>query len=105
MKNHKPIIRRTFLQERFEILIKKQKSGEATFSELTELDEIVNRDPNIRFSILEELQGIDEQGNEPAPDNIPLPGPVKRQNKFSRLKAMISDWFTFQSQFSAFTFC
>lgn len=57
MKGDKPVIRRTFSQERFEILIKKQKAGEATFRDLTELDEIVNRVPDIRLTILEEMEG------------------------------------------------
>jgi hypothetical protein len=46
--------RRTFLQDRFEILIKRQKNGTATFNELTELDEIVNRDPELREKVFRE---------------------------------------------------
>ena len=46
MSSKKQPERRTFLQDRFDILIKRQKSGKATFSELTELDEIVNGDPS-----------------------------------------------------------
>jgi hypothetical protein len=55
MKPQKPLIRRTFLQERFMILIEKQQLGEATFDELTELDELINRDPKLRGIILEEM--------------------------------------------------
>ena len=47
MSHRKPPERRTFLQDRLEILIKRQKTGKATFNELTELDAIVNRDPEI----------------------------------------------------------
>jgi hypothetical protein len=61
MKDYKPVIRRTFSQERFEILIKKQKSGEAIFRDLTELDEIVNRVPDIRLTILEEMENLFEK--------------------------------------------
>lgn len=67
MNQRKKLERRTFLQDRFEILIKRQKSGEATFTELTELDEIVNRDPVIRDRIIREsmfMEGTDEF-NEP----------------------------------------
>ncbi|MBD1391916.1 hypothetical protein [Mucilaginibacter glaciei] len=60
MKSKKPLIRRTFLQERFDILIKKQRNGDATFSDLTELDWIVNRDPAIREFILDEMSETDE---------------------------------------------
>ena len=56
MKEQKPLIRRTFLQERFMILIERQQAGEATFAELTELDELVNRDPKLRDIILEEME-------------------------------------------------
>jgi hypothetical protein len=56
MKPQKPLIRRTFLQERFMILIERQQAGEATFDELTELDELVNRDPKLRGIILEEMK-------------------------------------------------
>ena len=56
MKHHKPLKQRTYIQDRFEILIKKQETGTASFNELTELDEIVNRNPTIREKILEEMQ-------------------------------------------------
>lgn len=38
------------------ILIERQQAGEATFDELTELDELVNRDPKLRGIILEEMK-------------------------------------------------
>jgi hypothetical protein len=57
MKGDKPLIRKTFSQERFEVLIKKQKAGEASFRDLIELDEIVNRVADIRHTILEEMEG------------------------------------------------
>lgn len=37
----------------------------ATFNELTELDAIVNRDPDIRESVLEEMQAINDPPDEP----------------------------------------
>ncbi|MDB5124070.1 MAG: hypothetical protein JWP94_2199 [Mucilaginibacter sp.] len=59
MKRRKNIEQRTFLQDRFEILIKKQKKGTATFLELTELDDIVNRYAVIRDTILDEMRDVD----------------------------------------------
>jgi hypothetical protein len=54
MHDDKQPERRTYLQERFEILIKRQKEGTATFNQLTELDEIVNRDPELRERVIRE---------------------------------------------------
>jgi hypothetical protein len=59
MKHNKHLGQRTFLQDRFEILIKKQKKGTATFLELTELDDIVNRYAVIRDTILDEMRDAD----------------------------------------------
>jgi hypothetical protein len=56
MKHRKHLEQRTFLQDRFEILIKKQRKGTATFLELTELDDIVNRYAVIRDTILDEMR-------------------------------------------------
>jgi len=63
MSPHKKPERRTYLQDRLEILIKKQESGTASFNELTELDEIVNRDPAIREMIIMDNFFPDEQPN------------------------------------------
>ncbi|SHM56994.1 hypothetical protein [Mucilaginibacter sp. OK098] len=99
MSHRKPLERRTFSQDRYEILIKRQKSGKATFNELTELDEIVNRDPSIREKVLIENLFIsdsndqDEQYNKPGSDIIK---PVQHQSLLSRLKAIIDRiFFTF----------
>jgi hypothetical protein len=43
-KDNRYIIRRTLSQERFEVLWKKHKNGQATLKDLTEMDEIINRD-------------------------------------------------------------
>ncbi|SEO63608.1 hypothetical protein ACFGVS_29440 [Mucilaginibacter sp. AW1-7] len=93
MKHHKQLERRTFLQDRFDILIKRQKNGTATFNELTELDDIVNRDPAIRESILVEMQEGD------APDDHALPvekaaiEPVKKQGLLDLIRGFINRWF------------
>lgn len=93
MKYHKQLERRTFNQDRFDILIKRQKSGKATFSELTELDEIVNRDPDIRESILEEMQSIDEPPDKPEVEDILLEQPAKSQNLLSKIRSFIGRLF------------
>ena len=50
----KKLERRTYSEDRYYILIKRQKAGKATFKELTELDEIVNRVPDIREIVIRE---------------------------------------------------
>ena len=70
MKSQKPLIRRTFLQERFMILIERQQAGEATFDELTELDELINRDPKLRGIILEEMQETTTPADTPFDEEI-----------------------------------
>jgi hypothetical protein len=62
MAHHrKQLERRTYSQDRYYILIKRQKAGTATFKELTELDEIVNRVPDIRDIVIRESFGEGEQ--------------------------------------------
>jgi hypothetical protein len=104
MNHHKKPERRTFLQDRFEILIKRQKTGEASFNELTELDEIVNTDPEIRNMVIrenllqEEIDGFNEPSNKPEiSDNLYIPQ-VQRRNLLNRIKSFIARIFT--SQFS-----
>ena len=99
MSQRKPLIRRTFLQERLEILIKRQRNGTATFNELTELDDIVNADPEIRKRIIMESMFMDdtdfnEPTNIPGKENSPILEDAKRQSFLSRLKALINRIFT-----------
>jgi len=62
MTHHRKYLeRRTYSQDRYYILIKRQKAGTATFKELTELDEIVNRVPDIRDIVIRESFGEDEE--------------------------------------------
>jgi hypothetical protein len=90
MKSGKQVIRRTFSQERFEILIKKQKSGEATFRDLTELDEIVNRVPDIRLTILEEMEGDDVSGRDNFKQDIIIDQPLAKRSFFEKIKKIIA---------------
>jgi hypothetical protein len=102
MSHRKQPERRTFLQDRFEILIKRQKSGEATFTELTELDEIVNSDPEIRDRIIREsmlMERIHEfkgPSNGPAAGDQPYPQQKPRRGLLNRIKSLIKRIFTSQ---------
>jgi hypothetical protein len=93
MKYHKQLERRTFLQDRFDILIKRQRNGTATFNELTELDDIVNRDPAIRESILVEMQEV----TEPPDSQLPLENasiePIKKQGLIEAIMGFINRLF------------
>ena len=71
MSHRKKPERRTFLQDRFDILIKKQKKGEANFNELTELDAIVNSDPDIRKRIIMENMLMDYSDDFITPSDNP----------------------------------
>jgi hypothetical protein len=96
MSHRKPLERRTFSQDRYEILIKRQKSGKATFNELTELDDIVNRDPTIRERVLIENLFLNDRDDQDEPDNMPekdIIKPVQHQSLLSWLKSIISRIF------------
>ena len=99
MAHRKQPERRTFIQDRFDILIKRQKSGKATFNELTELDDIVNRDPELREKVIREsilMQDINGPGDaliapEKSHDHKSvLPA---RQNMLTRIKALLDRIF------------
>ena len=95
MKHGKHLERRTFNQDRFEILIKRQKNGIATFNELTELDEIVNRDPDIREIVLEEMQDADNP-KPPDDDQTQIIQKTVRKSFFEKIKAFINRLFATQ---------
>lgn len=82
------------MQERFEILIKRQQSGHATFGELTELDEIVNRDPAILYTILEEMEGDDVPPQNPEPEKIIMVQQAVPQSLLEKIKTFINHLFT-----------
>src|ERR1700757_1441644 len=82
----KKLERRTFSQDRYYILIKRQKAGKATFNELTELDEIVNRVPDIREKvIIENFYGEEESEQGTTPGNPP----VTIKNKNPKRKSLV----------------
>ncbi|MBV8389200.1 MAG: hypothetical protein JO080_05315 [Mucilaginibacter sp.] len=87
----KKLERRTFSQDRYYILIKRQREGKATFDELTELDEIVNRVPDIRDLVIRENFGEDDSEIDNPPDapinqNPILSPTVQRASFWSRVK-------------------
>ncbi|XHR96009.1 hypothetical protein ACFJIV_04775 [Mucilaginibacter sp. UC70_90] len=96
MRHGKQLERRTFNQDRFEILIKRQKNGIATFNELTELDEIVNRDPEIREIVLEEMQDADTP-KPPDDDQTQMIEKPVRKSFIEKIKAFINRLFATES--------
>jgi hypothetical protein len=95
----KKLERRTFSQDRYYILIKRQKEGRATFDELTELDEIVNRVPDIRDLVIRENFGeedneTDNPTNGPVNQN-PVPATtIQHPNLLMRIKNWLNRNFT-----------
>lgn len=94
----KKLERRTFSQDRYYILIKRQKEGKATFSELTELDEIVNRVPDIRDLVIRENFGgedneTDNPTNEPPNHHLVSTATTTHPNLLSRIKNWLNRTF------------
>lgn len=99
----KKLERRTYSQDRYYILIKRQKAGKATFKELTELDEIVNRVPDIRdiviresFMTEEDMDDINKSQNDPGNSDSLSAQSAQPQNFWNRLKSFIIRAFTSQ---------
>jgi len=95
----KKLERRTFSQDRYYILIKRQKEGKATFAELTELDEIVNRVPDIRDLVIRENFGgedneIDNPSNGPTNQGFVSTTVTPRPNLLTRIKNWLNRNFT-----------
>jgi hypothetical protein len=103
MAHRKQPERRTFLQDRFEILIKRQKSGTATFNELTELDGIVNSDPELREKVIresmlmEEGQGFEGPASDPENQTDSLAPGVKKIGFFTWLRLKVFRIFNFKT--------
>ncbi|HEY4194990.1 MAG TPA: hypothetical protein VGM63_05615 [Mucilaginibacter sp.] len=99
----KQLERRTYSQDRYYILIKRQKEGKATFKELTELDEIVNRVPDIREIVIRESfmddDAQDADTNLPGQNDSLILQRDKHRNFWHRLRDLVNRVFT--SQISA----
>lgn len=94
----KKLERRTFSQDRYYILIKRQKEGKATFDELTELDEIVNRVPDIRDLVIRENFGeedseTDQPTNGPINQDLVSTSITPHPNLLTRIKNWLSRTF------------
>ena len=95
----KKLERRTFSQDRYYTLIKRQKEGTATFAELTELDEIVNRVPDIRDLVIRENFGeedneTDNPINGPTDQNLISTTVTPHPNLLTRIKSWLNRNFT-----------
>ncbi|AMR33077.1 hypothetical protein A0256_17480 [Mucilaginibacter sp. PAMC 26640] len=90
MKSNRPLIRQTFRQERFDVLIKKQMEGKATFKDLTELDDIVNRDPEIRECILDEMHDSGFRTDDQDLSSILTPHKAKKTGLWAQFKSLLN---------------
>jgi hypothetical protein len=106
MKNRKQLERRTFLQDRYDILIKKLNEGEASFAELTELDDIVNRSAYIRNQVLSQMQGIDDSSDDKTTKELPVEFVTPPENLMEKVKQFLGNIFTlkFTNRRSSFNF-
>jgi hypothetical protein len=105
MKHNKKLEQRTFLQDRFEILIKKQKKGNATFSELTELDEIVNANAIIRQKIMREMEEFDGPSNNPIKENQSFAPKKQSLGLLDLIKSFITRLFISKSAYYTRILC
>ena len=98
----KKLERRTFSQDRYYILIKRQKSGKATFNELTELDEIVNRVPDIREKVIiesfftEDINDTGELPNLPGNDGNLQAHSLQPHGFWGKIRSFINRVFSLQ---------
>jgi hypothetical protein len=106
----KKLERRTFSQDRYYILIKRQKSGKATFNELTELDEIVNRVPDIREKVIIEsffTENINDTGDLPNPPPSNEPHSIRHTHPngwWMKIKSFFNRFGLLQTHAKAHTF-
>ncbi|MBS1503132.1 MAG: hypothetical protein JST32_13775, partial [Bacteroidetes bacterium] len=88
--------------DRYYILIKRQKEGSATLNDLTELDEIINRLPDIREKVIREnfYSDADETGELPDdPTTIDKPKqdkPAMNQNFWQKVRIFWDRLFSYQ---------
>jgi hypothetical protein len=95
----KKIERRTFSQDRYYTLIKRQRSGEASLHDLEELDEIVNRVPDIREQvILENFYGEEDEAQYNPPNNPHdiKPQPPRHKNLLDAIQSFFHRLFAIQ---------
>ncbi len=106
----KKLERRTFSQDRYYILIKRQRSGKATFNELTELDEIVNRVPDIREKVIiesfftEDINDTGDSPNHPTNNEVHPIIPTHHHGWWTKLKSFFNRFGLLQIHAKAHTF-
>jgi hypothetical protein len=92
-KDNRYIIRRTISQERFEVLWDKRRNGQATLRDLTEMDEIINRDPSVRQFVLTEMETDSTFTDNTGPQDL-LQQPVHLHQSFTdKLKKLFNKVF------------
>jgi hypothetical protein len=92
-KDNRYIIRRTISQERFEVLWDKRRNGQATLRDLTEMDEIINRDPSVRQFVLHEMESDSTTTDNTGQQDM-LQQPVHLPQSFmGRLKKLFNKLF------------
>jgi hypothetical protein len=92
-KGNRYIIRRTLSQERFEVLWKKHKNGHTTLKDLTEMDEIINRDAGVRQFVLEEMEGKDPLNDNNDMQNMLQQPVISHQSITDKIKAFFNRLF------------
>jgi hypothetical protein len=92
-KGNRYIIRRTLSQERFEVLWEKRKNGQTTLKDLTEMDEIINRDAGVRQFVLEEMEGKNDLNENNDMQNMPQQPTVSHQSIADKIKAFFNRLF------------
>lgn len=96
-KDNKFVIRRTVSQERFEVLWTKRRNGQATLRDLTEMDEIINRDEGVRQFVLGEMESEDNPTRNNNDFQNTLQNKQVVQHSFSeKVKAFLNKLFRFE---------
>lgn len=96
-KGNRYIIRRTLSQERFEVLWKKHKNGHTTLKDLTEMDEIINRDAGVRQFVLEEMEGKNPLNDDNDMQNMLQQPAVAHQSITDKIRAFFNRLFNIMS--------
>ncbi|MFD0764969.1 hypothetical protein ACFQZI_08885 [Mucilaginibacter lutimaris] len=92
-KDNKFIIRRTLSQERFEVLWKKRRNGHATLRDLTEMDEIINRDAGVRQFVLEEMESENNPYKDTDLHDLTKQPVQARQGLIEKVKSFLNKLF------------
>jgi hypothetical protein len=92
-KDNRFIVRRTISQERFEVLWKKRQEGVATLRDLTEMDEIINRDPSVRQFVLAEMEEAERHVDNNSKQEPPGEPSQLQPGLVSRIKTYVKQLF------------